>query len=228
MLPNHEVQKVYDLAYYLHPDKRIALPITMAACEQFPLLQQNQAKRAETQRPYKLKLSREGLLQMSVYQASDPWERDQESANPRRKPGYRPTHDDMLGRYVKFLVWQTMDRRAAYTAVGLGCLLYTYRPGEICMLAEDLFDDSNIRRIKRWLTDRMTSRFRNAPIFSDDYHTFRTRPPTEHDRSVVHNALVAFTPWAAVIVLRSHPRCPSWRHTLAAAHRNRNWTGSVS
>jgi hypothetical protein len=142
---------------------------------------------------------------MSVYQASDPWERDQESANPRRKPGYRPTHDDMLGRYVKFLVWQTMDRRAAYTAVGLGCLLYTYRPGEICMLAEDLFDDSNIRRIKRWLTDRMTSRFRNAPIFSDDYHTFRTRPPTEHDRSVVHNALVAFTPWAC----RHSPPQPS-------------------
>ena len=41
MLTDHELQKMYDLAHCLHPDKRIALSVTLDACDRISRILKN-------------------------------------------------------------------------------------------------------------------------------------------------------------------------------------------
>jgi hypothetical protein len=98
-------------------------------------------------------------------------------------------------RYIKFLVWQTMDRNACHVAVALGCFLYGYRPGDLADLAPEIFNHHNIRRIKRRLALQIQARFQHAQIVIGEHYTLRTRPPTAHECQLVHHTLALFTPW---------------------------------
>jgi hypothetical protein len=98
-------------------------------------------------------------------------------------------------RYIKFLVWQTMDRNACHVAVALGCFLYRYQPGEIANLAPELFNQHNIRRVKRRLAYQIQARFPPEATSRGQPHPFHTRPPTEHERHLVDHTLAMFTPW---------------------------------
>ncbi len=148
----------------------------------------------ETEQPYKQRVPIESLLQICVYKASDIWEQDQESVNPIKKPYYSPTLDDLLIRYIKFLVWQTTIHNSCYVAVGQGCFLYTYRPGEIANLAIDHFDEGNIRRNKSVILGYIKKRFARNNIFRNNLD-LDTKPPNEDERNLIHESLTAFTPW---------------------------------
>lgn len=207
-----EIQQVFRLAYYLHPQREIALRITQAAlCDSFPVLQQGQDKRHKQRgilsllprrhalRPYKLSLPRQGLLQMSVYHTSARWERDQE-AQTFCLPGqrYHPTHDDLLIRYITHLVACSLERHVVYGALALGCHLYQYSPTHISQLAPDLFLEDNIRRAYSKLLGWMQQRFPTLPI--DQRPPFgtrkvRTRPPSDDERCLVRDTLEQCTPW---------------------------------
>jgi hypothetical protein len=89
----------------------------------------------------------------------------------------------------------TMDRNACHVAVALGCFLYGYQPGHIASLAPEVFNAHNIRRVKRRLAHQLQARFTGAPSVRGAPRTLRTRPPTAHDRQLVHHALALFTPW---------------------------------
>jgi hypothetical protein len=198
MLADEVLQRMYDLAHYLHPDTGVTVAVTLEACERLTLLRRLQDRRTGY---YRLRLPEVCLPQYCVYLVSDARERDQERPRPGQEPRYRPTPDDYLVRYIKTLVWWTMDRNPCHVAVALGCFLFGYQPGEITNLAPELFNPHNIRRVRRRLAQQLHARFQRAHIFLDDHHTLCTRPPTEHERRLVHQSLALFTPWGSPHVL---------------------------
>jgi hypothetical protein len=116
MLTDNDLQRMYELSYCLHPDHGIALSVTLEACERISLIRRMQARRAGH---YRRRLPEPCLPQYCVYLASDTRERDQERQRPCKEPGYQPTSDDSLVRYIKALVWWTMDWNACHVAVAL-------------------------------------------------------------------------------------------------------------
>jgi hypothetical protein len=84
---------------------------------------------------------------------------------------------------------------ACHVAVALGCFLYGYQPGQIASLAPEHFNHHNIRRVKRRLAHQIQARFPCANRVVGEHHTLDTRPPTAHERQLVHRALALFTPW---------------------------------
>ena len=192
MLAEDVLEKMSTLAHCLHPDNGIALAVTLEACERIPLLRRLQDRRTGH---YRLRVPEPCLPQYCVYLASDARERDQERQRSGKEGRYQLTSDDFLVRYIKFLVWQTMDRNACHVAVGLGCFLYGYQPGDMTSLAPEIFSPHNIRRVKSRLARRLYARFQHTPIFSDQHLTLSTRPPTEHERQLIHHVLTLFTPW---------------------------------
>jgi hypothetical protein len=210
MLTDDVLEKMYKLAHCLHPDAGVALSATLEACDRIALLRRLQDRRTGQ---YRYRLPEACLPQYCVYLASDARERAQECPRPGKDPRYRPTPDDYLVRYVKALIWWTMDRNACHVAVALGCFLYGYQPGEIVSLAPEIFNHNNIRRVKRRLAQQIQARFRCANTVVGEHTRLDTRPPTAHERQLVHDALALFTPWGA-----PHIPAPSPDRSLLETH----------
>jgi hypothetical protein len=196
------------------------LAVTLEACERIALLRRLQDRRTGHDR---LRLPEACLPQYCVYLASDARERDQERPRPGQHLRDRPTPDDWLVRYVKCLVWWTMDRSACHVAVALGCFLYGYPPGDIASLAPELFNPHNIRRVKRRLAQQLHARFQHAHILLGAPHTLRTRPPTAHERWLVHHVLALFTPWRSLHVPPPAPPMSILETYFAGASARSDW-----
>lgn len=190
-----ELKKGFDLAYYLHPEAMIALLVTVSAWKAATVF--GLASPKYVPKGFKRSLLKQDAFQYCLYDVSDGWEINQEGRTPR-PPRYVPTHEDHLIRYIKQLVWKTMDRQSHYVAAGLGCLLYRYPPARIRdVVAHFLQESPDIGRIletpilDKWLTPR----FRNAGLCQDDSRTLRTRSPDPHEPQLVAEALQRFTLW---------------------------------
>jgi Domain of unknown function (DUF4407) len=191
-----EIQGAFHLAYLLHPNMAVAYSIALDAIDRYFLQKRLQERRPKAKKqPFKNQLSDPALLQTSLYLASDLWERDQERLLPRKTPYYKPDVNDLIVRYVKFLIWETMERSSSYVAVGIGSFLYTYRTSEINNLAPDHFKDDNIRRIKAGIINAIRKRFEQHNIAPEDSPFLITRVPTDSERALVHGALTSFAPW---------------------------------
>ena len=81
MLTDDILQRMYDLAYCLHPDNGTALAVTLDACDRIVLLRRMQDRR---EGHYKFRLPEACLPQYCVYLASDARERDQERRQSRQ------------------------------------------------------------------------------------------------------------------------------------------------
>jgi hypothetical protein len=210
MLADDVLQPMYDLAFFLYSDPAVALTVTLDAADRLTLLRR--LRESPTGRPWR-RLPEAWLPQYCVYLASD----GPELAHERRRRGRilreRPTRDDYLVRYVKCLVWWTMDRTACHVAVALGCFLYRYPPGALVRLAPWLCAPHQIRRIRVRLTQQLQTRFPRAHLFEGDHGTRRTRVPTAHDRRLVQRALAMFTPWEV-----AHVPAPSLHQSLLETH----------
>jgi hypothetical protein len=213
LFSDEELQSAFRLAYVLHPKKTVAYSVTLDAIERYFEQKKLQEKRPKANaryferkilqkkslkvknQPFKNVLSNAALLQTSVYLASDLWEKDQESKSPSKNPTYKPNVNDLIVRYIKFLVRQTMERNSSYVAVGIGSLLYTYRTAEITKIAPDYFKDDNIRRIKSGIIDKIRERFEQHDIAPKEFSCLNTKQPTDFERKLVQNSLIAFAPW---------------------------------
>jgi hypothetical protein len=220
MLADHDLQQMYELAHYLHPDSGVALPVTLEACDRIMLLQRIQDRRTGH---YRQRLPEACLRQYCVYLASDACERDQERPRPGQDPRYQPAPDDYLVRYIKCLIWWTMDRNAWHVAMALGCFLYGYQPGDIASLAPEHFSLYNIWSIRRRLAQQLQSRFQRANLFMGDQTTLRTRPPTQHERGLVQQSLAMFTPWESPHVLPHAPTMSILETYFAGASARSDW-----
>jgi hypothetical protein len=192
---DEEIQDAFHLAYILHPNMAVAYSVALDAIDRYFLQERLQKRRPIAKQPFKIQLSDSALLQTSVYLASDFWERDQERLLPRKHPYYKPNVNDLIVRYVKFLIWETMERSSSHVAVGIGSFLYTYRTSEINNLAPDHFKDDNIRRIKAGIINAIRKRFEQHNIVPDDSPYLITRIPTGAERELIYNSLTALAPW---------------------------------
>jgi hypothetical protein len=209
MLADDVWESMYELASFLHPDPATAGAVTVAAADRLVLLQhlrESPARRAW--RPPEA-----WCPQYCVYLASDGPERAQERPRPGRVPQERPTRDDYLVRYVKCLVWWTLDRPACYVAVVLGCLLYRYPPEALVRLTPALCAPDQIQRIRLRLVSQLQARFPRAHWFPGDHGAARLCLPTAHDRQLVERALTLFTPWGT-----AHVPAPALDQSLLATH----------
>jgi hypothetical protein len=220
MLTDPVLQRMYTLAHGLYPDIRVALSVTLAAGERLVLLRRLQDRRTGSSRH---RLPEVCLPQYCVYLASDVRERAQEASPRGQDAPAPPTPDDYLVRYIKTLVWWTMDRNACHVAVALGCFLYGYRPGDIACLAPDFFQQSNIRRVKRRLALQLYGRFACTYRFTGASHTLSTHPATAHERQVVHDTLALCTPWDARPTVLSMPPISRLNTHFGRASTHSDW-----
>jgi DNA-directed RNA polymerase specialized sigma24 family protein len=189
---NDDLQKAFPLVSYLQPDRAVAVCVLIDAYDRVEVVRRGQERRPDTDRPYKLIIPEETLPQYCIYGVSEKWELDQESDCPRKEPGYRPTADDRVIRYIKTLALEAMDRPSRYAAVGLGCHLYIYRPKQISALAEDLFNSDNIRRDKDWMFKRLKRRF---PGTCNGGGRVSLEAPSERQRALINQSLSVLAPW---------------------------------
>jgi hypothetical protein len=195
MLTDHDLERIYVVAQDLHRVPEVALAVTLNACERLELLRRLLDQR--TGRHMTCRLPEACLPQYCVYLASDACERDQEAPLSSQEPWDPPTPDEWLARYVKFLIWRTMDQQACHVAVALGCFLYAYPPSTIARLAPAYFSAHQIPSITGWLTQQIHARFPHIHMLQGDYPTLDTRPPTAHERRVIQQALTRFAPWGS-------------------------------
>jgi hypothetical protein len=221
---DEEIQDAFRLAYVLHPNMAVAYSVALDAVDRFFLQQRLQGRRPKAKKqPFKNLLSDPALLQTSVYLASDSWERDQERLLPRKTPFYRPNINDLIARYVKLLVWKTMEHNCTHVAVGIGSFLYTYRTAEIKHLAPDHIKDDNIRRIKAGIISEIRNRFEQYNIAPDDSPHIITREPTSHERELVYSSLTAFAPRVAEHALPSSDNTPVLERYFGYESKKSEW-----
>jgi hypothetical protein len=191
----------YALAYFLHPVKAIAREITIEAWDHLRVLDQRQDGRRRylpRKRRNRTLLDMTGLFQQALCLVSDRWEQDQESGSPWRTANtYKPIAEDYLLRYVKFLLWKTMDRLPPYRALGLGCLLYTYAPQEVAAFTTEAWNSSNFRHVKGDLLHGVRERFPIAtstvPPYQEEKITGRS--PNDRELDMITAMLKIFTAW---------------------------------
>jgi len=189
-----EFQLVYELVFPLHPREDVALRVTMDACDYLRELERNQARRTRSERHWKADMTQEQLLQYAAYTVSYYRELDQESPKPLLPPFYQPTREDRIVRYVKHILFRTYLLNSRSLAIGIGCLLYGYKPSEIADLLF-LFEERSLRTVKMRLAEDLRKRFVNDDVVSPDGKSIRTIAASDNDRLIVEGALKAFTPW---------------------------------
>lgn len=191
---NHDLQAMFRLAYFLHPNRAVALFITLEACKRIPHIRKDLGRRSESSNPHKLKIPEGNIDHYAVFVASQHWERNQEQKGSKGIPRYQPTSDDALIRYIELLIWKSMDRNSCYAAVALGRLLYSYQFQEIVSLAPDYFKEDNIRRINGYFIDWIKERFQNQITFPNGSKSMNRRSPTDHERTLLEKSLQTLAP----------------------------------
>jgi hypothetical protein len=207
------LQPMYELVYLLYPDPAVALTVTLEAADRLAFLRR---LREQPTGPAWRQLPEAWLPQYCVYLASDPHELTQE----------RPTADTYLIRYLKCLIWWTMDQPCAHVALALGCFLCAYSWDDLVPVAP-AFSIRNLSRVSGRLASRLQARFPRAHVFPGDHSAHLTRRPPAHDWQLVQHALARFTPWGAAHV-PPHPwtsRC--WQPTLTGPPPTRTGTASM-
>lgn len=179
-------------AYPLHPDGTGALAAEIAngAVDRF-LAEANSKKRSVpgVRGPNKIALSPEEKLLQAVFAYSERWEIDQEMNHHAMKPRYctqmgtlqyQPTVEDLLVRYLKFLLFHTLELHSYHVAIALGCFLWRYEQEEILQLGNHvrLWPQSTVVRNRTTIAGRIG--------FHGLYRRFRYWPSIFKPSAQVH------------------------------------------
>ena len=214
----------FELAYWIHPNKEIALFVAEDALDSLPSVLGRQRKNrrpsehlrgffkwGERTRPIRktLALNEAQMLQWLVYKESELWERQTE----RGDGPYHATEEDLIVRYVKYLIFNTVRRGPFYVTLAVGSLLRQFDRRET-RLFYDVLTQSDLARMKDAnyvgkqrleLLDQVSNRFtglteiRKNP--GEEKH-FVLRPKTQRVVEIVNECLHRFTPWQTTCVLQ--------------------------
>lgn len=214
------LEKSFQLAYFIHPEKRIALRIATEALAKLEVACIAQDKRLyykpigrllseRTQRrKYRTKVSMSELhlLQRLVYIESEPYERAQEQSNLTTL-----SEEDMIIRFIKHLVRITIRRNSFYVTLGLSRLLHNYSTAETMeiynLVVQDpdrLKDDSYYRSCKGRLMNELRERFGDLLKIvrgQRGEERFYIRDDPDRYVGLVKKCLLLFTPWKTRCVL---------------------------
>jgi hypothetical protein len=160
-----QIQKAYQLAYFIHPQDELAISVLVEGMERAKLIAKTISKRPVSSQPHKLPILNEDLLHVGVLTASELFEIYQElTGNPNQKKlagyssDYQPTTDDFVIRYIKKIYILSNDRVARYLAIAVGTLVYRYKSIDILGLS-DYFDNNNSSKIKKFYDEGLKNRF---------------------------------------------------------------------
>jgi hypothetical protein len=200
------LEKGFQLAYFLFPDRAIAVQILRNAMSKLSAQRSREERRAYWRDKHmKRKITRvvrnDGdLLQWLIYCESDYYEKQQELAGQQ-------TERDMVIRYIKHLVQVTTAMSSFYVSVGLQRLLRDYSTSEAQQGYECLADHypgaEEYRRIKGVLMKGLEARFPALLKTGRSNHgelRFETYNSQDDWADVVDDCLRAFTPWSTAPV----------------------------
>jgi hypothetical protein len=215
----------YELAYFIHVDKETACFVAEDAIDHLPMMLGKQEtyrkppgllsgfwKGGERSRPIRrtLKLSEQQMLQWLVYQHSEPWERETEKGEGL----YLPTDEDMIVRYLKYLVFTTLRLGSFYVSLAIGQLLHEFDRRQT-RLFYDILTQSDSARMKDMGyigKQRLELLKRVCQRFDGVIHTTKTpsgerqivtQPTTESIFNLVRECLRRFTPWETACIIKS-------------------------
>lgn len=205
--PVELLQRGFELAYFIIPDRSSALEILVRALDRVRVRSHRELKRLywrdkHSQRPVRrIARSDVDLLQWLIMFESEKDEKTQEGA------GNVPSRS-MAVRYVKHLVQITTALSSFYVNVGLSRLLHSYSTPEAQRVYELLtarfLGADEYRRAKSALMDKMNHRFSGLLTVVRVEHgelRFEAAHDQEKWRKVVADSLSAFAPWS------THGRC---------------------
>jgi hypothetical protein len=214
------VNELFRLACCLHPDRAVAIRVLIDGHYQISVTRQAQSRRTDD--GHKPRTPEVGLPQMSFYYASEKWEKDQESLCPRKAPTYVPDRDDLLVRFIKNLVYKSLDHRPIYCAVGIGCFLYDYQPNEVSRLSEDVFSNENIRRVKSAWPGFVNQRFAGTRGFANGGGEIPLVAANGRQRALIEKSLAGFAPWSSCADIAVCGRSASLLETYFNGSSNRS------
>ena len=213
----------FELAYFIHVNKEVAFFVAEDALDELPLMLGNQEKNrkpaeglsgfwkwGERNRPVRqtVRLSESQMLQWLVYKQSESWERQSEAGSGL----YLPTEEDMILRYLEYLVFLTLRRGSFYVTLAIGQLLHQFDRRETRLLY-DILTQSDSARMKDMSyigKQRLDLLGRICQRFEEMVHTVKipggekqlvTRPTSGSTKSLVLECLRRFTPWDTACVL---------------------------
>jgi hypothetical protein len=206
------IERAYELAYFIHANRGIALCVAEDAWRKLDLALGRQFKRRyyhpkKRRRRMRVSLPEEHVLQCLVYAQSDPWERCTE----RGDSPYPLTEEDMIIRFIKHLVRITLRRNSLYVTVGVGQLLHEYRTSEVLQMYDVLLwdrdqsgDKSFVRSQRKVLMCEITERFADhiqTVRTAERGERFVTQPTTPQLIDLVQECLRRFMPWGTACVV---------------------------
>jgi hypothetical protein len=199
MLFEEDFQHAFKVAHGLHPIREIAWKVTRAGIRNAKQKLADQNRRPPSTRENKQRFPFRNALLAGVFAASEIWERDQDSRQPAKTPLYKPTNEDDFMRYIKNLIWHSMDRNSEWVSIAIGHFLFRYSLEHIARLSE-YFDRPNTSRTKKFIFERIEDRFHWNLVGATSNPNIRNA--TEQEFQFVQQILAEFAPLAD-----NHPNC---------------------
>src|SRR6185369_10490187 len=155
---NRDFAAVFELGYFIHANREIAFFIAEDAMDELPLIMGKQQanrtssrllsgfwKGGERARPIRqtIRLTERQMLQWLCYKQSEYWERQTEQGDGL----YTPTEEDMIVRYLAYLLFSTLRRGSFYVSLAIVQVLHQLDRRET-RLFYDVLTQSDSARMK--------------------------------------------------------------------------------
>ena len=200
--PAELLQRGFELAYFLIPERSAAIDIVVRALEKLRARSRREMKRLywrdkHAERPVRrIARNDEDMLQWLIMFESEQEETAQERAGSI-------SSESMAIRYIKHLIQTTTALSSFYVNVGVSRILHNYSTSEAQrayeMLTSRFLGPDEYRRAKSALMNKMNERFAGfLKIDRVDHGELRFETSDNQERwlASVADCLKAFTPWS--------------------------------
>ena len=215
--------RAFELAYFVHVHKEIAFFVAEDALDGLDSMlghhEKNRTpadrlrgflKSGERTRPIRktIRLNEPQMLQWLVYRQSEAWERLTE----RGEGFYLPSEEDLIVRYLEYLVFISLRRGSFYVTLAVGALLHQFDRRET-RLFYDILTQSDSARLKDTnyigkqrleMLDKVSGRFGEMIQTvgrPGDEKQFEALPLTPPVTKLVNETLRRFKPWETTCVI---------------------------
>jgi hypothetical protein len=200
--PAELLQRGFELAYFIIPDRGTAIDILTRALEKIRARSRREMKRLywrdkHAERPVRrIARSDMDMLQWLIMFEAEHDERAQERAGSISSAG-------MTIRYIKYLIQITISMSSFYVNVGVSRLLHNYSTSDAQrvyeMLTSRFLGPDEYRRAKSALMDKLSERFAGFLKIARVDHgelRFETSDNQEQWATAVSDSMSVFTPWS--------------------------------
>ncbi len=226
-LPEETGAKAFELAYFIHRDRELALQITKEAWAALKVHLRPQQKRfyyrlrgrtiggVVIKARTKISLEDAQKLQSLVYVRSERFEKEQEvKLTPRDSPPQKIglSDEDWLVRFVKHLAAIIVTRSSFYATLGIARVIFNYTTEEATKIYDAIIQDSNRmkdapyfrKRKSEVLMKGLKERFGEllqTQVVAHGEERFKCRSDSARFATLINQCLDLFTPWNTHCVL---------------------------